>query len=310
MMACESEGCTHRFCTYCLQVHLGVDTDHSRSETGGWHCPTCSSGCCCSQTECNKAHRHCKAFRYRARRAAAASLRMSAAHALVSLGVSPPKGKAMQPIVAGVCIAQKNFQMRVLKETAPHVPPCERPAKRRESPLPSGPSEGHVESDRIHWVGGVCEDLDPSTSQAEMYAGETAVSVLASLCVRRGSPSPVLRPCESASEPQETSREHADLQVDSDSNDDANDDAIDEGFAQVSTCRLEQLALCALQSLAATPPMHVPRSPSDGEDILDTPRTVVAATRTEACAEGCDGGSSCSPALSLKIKPIVISTLC
>ena len=89
MMACESGDCTHRFCTYCLAVHLGINIDLSAGKGDGWACPTCSSKCCCSQPECNKAHRHCKAYRYRCRRAAAASLRMSAAHALVSLGVSP-----------------------------------------------------------------------------------------------------------------------------------------------------------------------------------------------------------------------------
>ena len=97
MMACEAENCTHRFCTYCLTVHLGVDTD--QKEAGVWHCPTCSGNCCCSGPECNKPHRHCKAFRYRQRRAAAATLRVSAANALVSLGFTLPAGKGKNKLV-------------------------------------------------------------------------------------------------------------------------------------------------------------------------------------------------------------------
>ena len=128
MMACEAENCTHRFCTYCLTVHLGVDTD--QKEAGVWHCPTCSGNCCCSGPECNKPHRHCKAFRYRQRRAAAATLRVSAANALVSLGFTLPAGKG------------KNKLVPTFDSGAHDHDKAERPAKRRESPLPGGPSEG------------------------------------------------------------------------------------------------------------------------------------------------------------------------
>jgi hypothetical protein len=88
MLACSTSGCTHRYCIYCLGVHLGDDTEPSTSNAwtdGAWTCPTCRSVCCCSSGECSRSHRHCKAFRYRQRRADAANLRATAAHALVSL---------------------------------------------------------------------------------------------------------------------------------------------------------------------------------------------------------------------------------
>ena len=88
MLACTTHGCTHRYCIYCLGVHLGDDTEPSTSKawaSGEWTCPTCRGMCCCSSTECSRGHRHCKAFRYRLRRADAAKMRATAAHALVSL---------------------------------------------------------------------------------------------------------------------------------------------------------------------------------------------------------------------------------
>ena len=178
MMACEAENCTHRFCTYCLTVHLGVDTD--QKEAGVWHCPTCSGNCCCSGPECNKPHRHCKAFRYRQRRAAAATLRVSAANALVSLGFTLPAGKG------------KNKLVPTFDSGAHDHDKAERPAKRRESPLPGGPSEGGDESeDRLPRIGGTCEDQERAANQGEFESGESAVNLLASLGSGR-SPSPTV----------------------------------------------------------------------------------------------------------------------
>lgn len=47
MLPCESEGCTHIYCLYCLSVHLGDDTDPATSSAwlkGSWRCPTCRQG--------------------------------------------------------------------------------------------------------------------------------------------------------------------------------------------------------------------------------------------------------------------------
>ena len=144
MMACEADDCTHRFCTYCLAVHLGIDTETASSssfKSTPCHCPTCSSKCCCSQPECTKAHRHCKAHRYRCRRAAAANLRMSAAHALVSLGGSLPAGKGKNKLAqqasAGTEVRTERWRMRtirprsVLPNAARHRPPARRRAGTR-----------------------------------------------------------------------------------------------------------------------------------------------------------------------------------
>jgi hypothetical protein len=202
MMACESGDCTHRFCTYCLAVHLGINIDLSAGKGDGWACPTCSSKCCCSQPECNKAHRHCKAYRYRCRRAAAASLRMSAAHALVSLGVSPspnqPKhttnpdptalaadgldgraaGGKMREDSGKKALdssSRRSRQQQQQQQVGAHEqgPPC----KRRESPQPLGPSEGGDEEgdEVVGQIGGASEDNDGG------MRGEAAVSVLVSL---------------------------------------------------------------------------------------------------------------------------------
>mmetsp|Transcript_22098 Transcript_22098/g.45033 ORF Transcript_22098/g.45033 Transcript_22098/m.45033 type:complete len:183 (+) Transcript_22098:99-647(+) len=45
MLACEAQFCTHRFCTYCLSVHLGDDVspDGVAWKDGKWNCPTCRS---------------------------------------------------------------------------------------------------------------------------------------------------------------------------------------------------------------------------------------------------------------------------
>ena len=179
MLACEADDCTHRFCTYCLAVHLGIDTEAASSSSfkgTPWHCPTCSSKCCCSQPECTKAHRHCKAHRYRCRRAAAANLRMSAAHALVSLGGSLPAGKGKNKLAQQASAGAHGALENENKQTA------QRPAKRR-APSPAGPQEG---GDETAAVGGTWEDHDGVSkarllgeARIEVEAGEAAVGVLA-----------------------------------------------------------------------------------------------------------------------------------
>jgi hypothetical protein len=298
MMACESADCTHRFCTYCLAVHLGIHTDPSSSEAGAWRCPTCSSGCCCSQTECTKVHRHCKAFRYRCRRAAAANLRMSAAHALMSLGVGAPSGKAKksswtksQPGASPSSAAHTNAQEMTVAQS------LERPTKRRESPLPAGPSEGVLESDKIVRMGGACEDEDNTsskTAQMEIDAGESAVGVLASFSMGLRSPSPA---ADISYEKGAQARNVAGLLGEEDETC-GSGSCIERGPA--STGRLEQLALFALQSLAAMEPIVAPSPPAESEThghrasseesssscTLDTPRTVVDVARASGSRDG------------------------
>eukprot|EP00291_Cryptomonas_curvata_P010883 CAMPEP_0172187370 /NCGR_PEP_ID=MMETSP1050-20130122/21308_1 /TAXON_ID=233186 /ORGANISM="Cryptomonas curvata, Strain CCAP979/52" /LENGTH=401 /DNA_ID=CAMNT_0012861701 /DNA_START=170 /DNA_END=1372 /DNA_ORIENTATION=+ len=94
MLACGNLGCTHRYCLYCLKSHLDENVDSKGSSSwlnGVWHCPTCRHTCCCSSTDCDRDHRHCKAYRYRQRRADVATKRATA-HALVSLSSSRPAG--------------------------------------------------------------------------------------------------------------------------------------------------------------------------------------------------------------------------
>ena len=226
MMACEAENCTHRFCTYCLTVHLGVDTD--QKEAGVWHCPTCSGNCCCSGPECNKPHRHCKAFRYRQRRAAAATLRVSAANALVSLGFTLPAGKG------------KNKLVPTFDSGAHDHDKAERPAKRRESPLPGGPSEGGDESeDRLPRIGGTCEDQERAANQGEFESGESAVNLLASLGSGR-SPSPTVNTQTDSSLTDGDRMKNDDAQI-------VNTDPAPGGSA------LEQLALLASHLAAVEP---------------------------------------------------------
>lgn len=42
------------------------------ASSGPWHCPICRKTCCCTMGDCGQAHRHCKAYRYRRKRAARA----------------------------------------------------------------------------------------------------------------------------------------------------------------------------------------------------------------------------------------------
>mmetsp|Transcript_7038 Transcript_7038/g.13583 ORF Transcript_7038/g.13583 Transcript_7038/m.13583 type:complete len:617 (+) Transcript_7038:128-1978(+) len=93
MLACGNTDCTRRFCEHCLSKSIGDDVDPETSEawtTGTWSCPVCRKLCCCSVTECDKNHRHCKAYRYRVRRAEQASRRPSG-RPDASSGVSTPR---------------------------------------------------------------------------------------------------------------------------------------------------------------------------------------------------------------------------
>jgi len=80
MLACCNKDCTRRFCEHCLSKSIGDDVNPQTSnawESGQWHCPVCRKLCCCAIGECSKNHRHCKAYRYRVRRAEQASKRAS-----------------------------------------------------------------------------------------------------------------------------------------------------------------------------------------------------------------------------------------
>jgi len=72
MLACCNKDCTRRFCEHCLSKSIGDDVNPQTSDAWvncQWHCPVCRKLCCCAIGECDKNHRHCKAYRYRVRRA-------------------------------------------------------------------------------------------------------------------------------------------------------------------------------------------------------------------------------------------------
>lgn len=72
MLACCNKDCTRRFCEHCLSKSIGDDVNPQTSTAwvgGQWHCPVCRKLCCCAIGDCDKNHRHCKAYRYRVRRA-------------------------------------------------------------------------------------------------------------------------------------------------------------------------------------------------------------------------------------------------
>jgi len=73
MVSCGSTHCSRRFCEHCLNVHLAhsiaSDPQGVPPSDPGWKCPVCRKSCCCSLTVCTQQHRHCKAYRYRRRRA-------------------------------------------------------------------------------------------------------------------------------------------------------------------------------------------------------------------------------------------------
>mmetsp|Transcript_19604 Transcript_19604/g.30712 ORF Transcript_19604/g.30712 Transcript_19604/m.30712 type:complete len:542 (-) Transcript_19604:191-1816(-) len=80
MLACENAECARRFCEHCLVTHLqNVHPPDGKSLNdtidGKWLCPICRKVCCCAIQVCNRQHRHCKAYRYRQRRAEQAAKR-------------------------------------------------------------------------------------------------------------------------------------------------------------------------------------------------------------------------------------------
>merc|ERR1719183_758298 len=83
MLACDNAECARRFCEHCLVTHLDEVTEGaplSEVDGGGkWLCPICRKLCCCSIQHCARPHRHCKAYRYRQRRAEQAAKRTLAA---------------------------------------------------------------------------------------------------------------------------------------------------------------------------------------------------------------------------------------
>lgn len=86
MLACENTECARRFCEHCLVTHLlhVVPADGRGLQEpldGKWLCPICRKVCCCAIQSCSRAHRHCKAYRYRQRRAEQAARRSLAAAA-------------------------------------------------------------------------------------------------------------------------------------------------------------------------------------------------------------------------------------
>lgn len=83
MYACQSDRCSRRFCEHCLNVHLKAMGGGGSPRPGdkGWHCPVCSKTCCCSLPACGRDHMHCKAHRYRRRKASDALAQPNAAQA-------------------------------------------------------------------------------------------------------------------------------------------------------------------------------------------------------------------------------------
>uniref|UniRef100_A0A7S0HT45 Zinc-finger domain-containing protein n=1 Tax=Hanusia phi TaxID=3032 RepID=A0A7S0HT45_9CRYP len=73
MVACETPGCTLRFCVHCLNTQFPQEVDEiwRMSMDGKWNCPLCKQICCCTKIPrmCEEVHRHCKAYRYRDKRA-------------------------------------------------------------------------------------------------------------------------------------------------------------------------------------------------------------------------------------------------
>jgi len=72
MHACENRGCNRRFCDHCLTAHMKEEALDSSTSSTPWHCPICRKTCCCTMGDCGQTHRHCKAYRYRRKRAARA----------------------------------------------------------------------------------------------------------------------------------------------------------------------------------------------------------------------------------------------
>lgn len=83
MLACENTECARRFCEHCLKTHFNTVTPSDGKSVhelidGKWSCPICRKVCCCAIQSCENKHRHCKAYRYRQRRAEQAAKRTMA----------------------------------------------------------------------------------------------------------------------------------------------------------------------------------------------------------------------------------------
>jgi hypothetical protein len=83
MLACENTECARRFCEHCLKTHFSTVTPSDGKGVhelidGKWSCPICRKVCCCAIQSCENKHRHCKAYRYRQRRAEQAAKRTMA----------------------------------------------------------------------------------------------------------------------------------------------------------------------------------------------------------------------------------------
>eukprot|EP00960_Hanusia_phi_P067709 766683-Hanusia_phi.AAC.9 len=97
MLACGNQECSRRFCEHCLLTHLNDDVDPMSSDA--WSMLdgkvnlrlllACPKKCCCSVNSCELSHRHCKAYRYRRRRAELASKRLSVAESWNKPNVVP-----------------------------------------------------------------------------------------------------------------------------------------------------------------------------------------------------------------------------
>ena len=101
MLACENAECARRFCEHCLKTHLNNVTPSDGkgihdSVNGKWLCPICRKVCCCAIQSCEKTHRHCKAYRYRQRRAEQAAKRTMASESSRSKA-APTSGAMLAP---------------------------------------------------------------------------------------------------------------------------------------------------------------------------------------------------------------------
>ena len=75
--------------------------------SGQWHCPVCRKVCCCALGECLKNHRHCKAYRYRVRRAEQVTPFASARCSLASRVIPHTSGRGWLAPVLFLSISAK-----------------------------------------------------------------------------------------------------------------------------------------------------------------------------------------------------------
>ena len=127
MRACTNPECARRFCEHCLSVHMSealeaVDADDD------WLCPICRKVCCCAVQSCTKNHRHCKAYRYRLRRAELAAKRGSVSasssaaqtprdHPSSSVPPPPPLSSLRAALEAGFALAARGGERAELDTT-------------------------------------------------------------------------------------------------------------------------------------------------------------------------------------------------